>query len=177
MLSHWSLRESKSPQVSRTLLSIQVNLNNAVVSMAYTCPLYYYHHGKFLSRVSTGDFSLKSERYQVSFGLKDLKKKILLIWTVLLSGWSLFFLWPLIPEFSFLGFWGQFQGCQIHLILLFHFMRDFGFLVYDQKSLILHLCSTAFSVLWQKTSISPFFFSLCGLLALQNHLDYEFLFY
>ena len=31
MVFHRSLRDSKSPQVSRTLLSIQANVNNAVV--------------------------------------------------------------------------------------------------------------------------------------------------
>ena len=35
----WSLRDSKSPQVTRILLSILAGLNNAVVSMASTCPL------------------------------------------------------------------------------------------------------------------------------------------
>ena len=33
---HWSLSDSKSPQVSRTLLSILVNHNNAVVWMVWT---------------------------------------------------------------------------------------------------------------------------------------------
>ena len=37
--SHWSLRDSKSPQVFRTLLSILANLNNAVVWMISTRPL------------------------------------------------------------------------------------------------------------------------------------------
>ena len=33
MFFHWSLSDSKSPQVSRTLLSIQADLNNDVVWM------------------------------------------------------------------------------------------------------------------------------------------------
>ena len=33
MVFHWSLRDNKSPQVSRTLLSIPADLNNAVVWM------------------------------------------------------------------------------------------------------------------------------------------------
>ena len=37
MVSYWSLSDNKSPQVSRTLLSIQANLNNAVVQMISTC--------------------------------------------------------------------------------------------------------------------------------------------
>ena len=39
MVFYWSLSDSKSPQVSRTFLSIFVNLNNAVVWMVSTCPL------------------------------------------------------------------------------------------------------------------------------------------
>ena len=35
---HWSLSDSKSPQVSRTLLTILAVLNNAVVWMVSTCP-------------------------------------------------------------------------------------------------------------------------------------------
>ena len=38
MVSHWSLSDSKSPQVSRTLLSILAVLNNAVVWMVSTRP-------------------------------------------------------------------------------------------------------------------------------------------
>ena len=39
MVFHWSLSHSKSPQVSRTLLSILADLNNAVVWMVSTRPL------------------------------------------------------------------------------------------------------------------------------------------
>ena len=38
MVFHWRLSDSKSPQVSRTLLSIQAVFNNAVVSMVSTRP-------------------------------------------------------------------------------------------------------------------------------------------
>ena len=38
MVFHWSLRDSKSPQISRTLLSIRAVLNNAVVWMVSTRP-------------------------------------------------------------------------------------------------------------------------------------------
>ena len=37
MVFHWSLSDSKSPQVSRTLLSILAILNNTVVWMVSTC--------------------------------------------------------------------------------------------------------------------------------------------
>ena len=36
MVSHWSLSDSKSPQVPRTLLSTQADLSNAVVWMVFT---------------------------------------------------------------------------------------------------------------------------------------------
>ena len=39
IVSHWILSDSKFPQVSRTLLSILADLNNAVVWMLSTCPL------------------------------------------------------------------------------------------------------------------------------------------
>ena len=39
MVFHWTLRDSKSPQVSRTLLSILAVLNNIVVWMVSTRPL------------------------------------------------------------------------------------------------------------------------------------------
>ena len=38
MVFHWSLSDSKFPQVSRTLLSILAVLNNVVVWMVSTCP-------------------------------------------------------------------------------------------------------------------------------------------
>ena len=38
MVFHWSLNDSKSPQVSRTLLSILVVINNAVVWKLSTRP-------------------------------------------------------------------------------------------------------------------------------------------
>ena len=39
MVFHWSLRDNKSPQVSKTLLCILADLNNAVVWMVSTRPL------------------------------------------------------------------------------------------------------------------------------------------
>ena len=39
MVFHWSLSDSKSPQVSRTLLSILADLNNVVVWMVSTRPV------------------------------------------------------------------------------------------------------------------------------------------
>ena len=39
MVSHWSVIDNKSPQVSRTLLSILANLNNAVVSTVSIHPV------------------------------------------------------------------------------------------------------------------------------------------
>ena len=39
MVFHWSLSDSKSPQVSRTRLSILADVNNAVVCIVSTRPL------------------------------------------------------------------------------------------------------------------------------------------
>ena len=39
MVSHWSQRDSRSPQISRTLLSILADLNKTVVRMISTRPL------------------------------------------------------------------------------------------------------------------------------------------
>ena len=39
MVLHWSPSDSKSPQVSRTLLGILADLNNAIVWMVSICPL------------------------------------------------------------------------------------------------------------------------------------------
>ena len=39
MVFHWSLSDEKSPQVSRSLLSFLVDLNNAVVLIVSTCPV------------------------------------------------------------------------------------------------------------------------------------------
>ena len=39
MVSHWSLIDNKSSQISRTLLSILADLNNAVVWMVSTDPV------------------------------------------------------------------------------------------------------------------------------------------
>ena len=39
MVFHWKLSESNSPKVSRTLLSIQADLNNALVCMVSILPL------------------------------------------------------------------------------------------------------------------------------------------
>ena len=38
MVFHWSLSDSKSPYVSRTLLSILADLNDAIVWMVSTRP-------------------------------------------------------------------------------------------------------------------------------------------
>ena len=39
MVSHWDVRDCKCTQVTRILLSILADLNNAVVSMVSTCSL------------------------------------------------------------------------------------------------------------------------------------------
>ena len=53
MVSHWSFSDSKSPQVSRTLLSIQADLNNAVVWMVSTRPLISKSSRPFINSLVT----------------------------------------------------------------------------------------------------------------------------
>ena len=49
MVFHWCLSDRKSPQVSRTLLSILADLNNAVVSMVSTRPLFFKSFSPFIN--------------------------------------------------------------------------------------------------------------------------------
>ena len=44
MVFHWSLSDSKSPQVSRTLFSILADIKIVIVWMVPTWPLYNYYH-------------------------------------------------------------------------------------------------------------------------------------
>ena len=53
MVFHWSLSDSKSPQVSRTLLSILAVLNNAVVCMVSTRPLTSKSSSPFINPLVT----------------------------------------------------------------------------------------------------------------------------
>ena len=62
MVFQWSLSDSKSPQVSRTLLSILAVLTNAVVLFT---PL------EFFTSVLADGFSLEFEWQQVSSSLQD----------------------------------------------------------------------------------------------------------
>ena len=53
MVFHWSLRDSKSPQVSRTLLSILAVFNNAVVWVVSTRPLTFKSSSPFRNPLAT----------------------------------------------------------------------------------------------------------------------------
>ena len=53
MVFHWSLSDSKFSQVSRTLLSILVDLNNAVVWMVSACPLISNSSGSIINPLVT----------------------------------------------------------------------------------------------------------------------------
>ena len=57
MVSHKSLCDSKSLQVSRTLLSIPADLNNAVVWIVSTCPLISKSSRHFCNPLVTNIFS------------------------------------------------------------------------------------------------------------------------
>ena len=74
MVFHWSLSDSKSPQVSRTLLSIQVDLNTAVFWMISTRPCIIIFiiiiTSFFLPELGDG-LSLESEWQQVYLSLQN----------------------------------------------------------------------------------------------------------
>ena len=53
MVFHWSLSDSKSPQVSRTFLGILANLNNAIVGMVLILPLISNSFSLFSKRLVT----------------------------------------------------------------------------------------------------------------------------
>ena len=53
MVFHWSLRDNKFPQVSRTLLSIMADLNNAVVWIVSTRPLIFKSSNPFTKLLVT----------------------------------------------------------------------------------------------------------------------------
>ena len=53
MIFHWSLNDSKSHQVSRTLLSIRVDLNNAVVEMTSIPAMIYRSFNLFSKPLET----------------------------------------------------------------------------------------------------------------------------
>ena len=78
MVFHWRLSDSKSPQVSKTLLSILAIFNNAVVWMVSTRPqtsiiiiIIIIYSFRVFTSVLPDSFSLKFEWQQVSSTLKD----------------------------------------------------------------------------------------------------------
>ena len=82
MVFHWSLSDSKSPQVSRTLLNIPAVFNYAVVWMVSTRPptsksssllllLLLFTLLEFFTSVLADGFSLEFEWQQVSSSLQD----------------------------------------------------------------------------------------------------------
>ena len=53
MVFHWSLSDWKSPQVSRALVGILANLNNAVVWMVSTRPLIFKSYSSYINPLVT----------------------------------------------------------------------------------------------------------------------------
>ena len=53
MVFHWSLSDSKFPQISGTLLSILVDLNNAVIWMVDLLPLIFKSSSSFINPLLT----------------------------------------------------------------------------------------------------------------------------
>ena len=74
MVYHWSLSDSKSHQVSWTLLSILTNLNNVVVWMVSICLgfiIIIIYSLKFFTSALVSGFSRELEWQQVSSSLQD----------------------------------------------------------------------------------------------------------
>ena len=81
MVFLWSLSDNKSPQVSRTLLSILAVLNNVVVWMVSTRPptskfsspfiIIIIHSLELFPSALADSFSLESEWLHVSSSLQD----------------------------------------------------------------------------------------------------------
>ena len=66
MVFHWNLRNSESPQVSRTLLSILADLNNVIVNLTdlnnavYHYCYYHYISCEFFKPALASDVTLES---------------------------------------------------------------------------------------------------------------------
>ena len=95
MVFHWSLSDSKSPEVSRTVLSTQADLHNAVLWVISACPpisnssnlftktlgivsrlllsflLFFYSFESFFTLVLADGFPLEFKWQQLSSGLQD----------------------------------------------------------------------------------------------------------
>ena len=67
IIFHWSLSDSKSPHVSRTLLSILADLYNTVVIII----IIIIHSLELFTSALADGFSLESEWQQVSSSLQD----------------------------------------------------------------------------------------------------------
>ena len=67
MVFHWRLSDSKSPQISRTLLGILAVFNNAVVWMASTRPPTSKFSGSFHNPLVTGPKALITIGINVTF--------------------------------------------------------------------------------------------------------------
>ena len=64
---HRSLNDSKSPQASRTLLSIPADLNNAVICMVFTGPLIFKSSSPFINPLMTVPSAPITIRITVTF--------------------------------------------------------------------------------------------------------------
>ena len=79
MVFHWNLSDSKSLLVSRTLISIPTNVNNAAVWMVSTCPLISkssYPFTKTLGIVPSGPITIGITVCVVQVDLLSLKKSL-----------------------------------------------------------------------------------------------------
>ena len=87
MVSHWSFGDSKSPQVSRTLLSIMTDLNNVLVKMVSSCSSYFQVFHSFYQSFMDCPSAPTTIGITVTFMLYSF---ISLVWSTNLSLFSLF---------------------------------------------------------------------------------------
>ena len=72
MVFHWSLNDSKSPQVSRTLLSILVDFSNAVVWIVFTRPLIFKSPSPFNESFGDCTKGINSNWYNHHFNIPQI---------------------------------------------------------------------------------------------------------
>ena len=139
MFSHWSLSDSKSPQVSRTLLSILAYLNNVALWMVSIRPLISKSSSPFNNSLVTLPlllllllllYSLRVFQTSVSWWsftgvwvtacllripafFTEFRPISIMLW----FGWCRVFVWfPILLVFSFSNPWRLFQVHQLQMV-------------------------------------------------------------
>ena len=86
MVFHWGLSDSKSPQISRTLLSILVDLNNVVVWVVFTCPLI----SKFSSSFNNPSLTVPKAPITIGINVTFMFHSFIIIIIIIITSWEFF---------------------------------------------------------------------------------------